>query len=258
MNIAFVPCRLKSTRFPNKGITPIYGISAIERCLLNATSIKGVDKVILATSTAHEDDVLTEYNLQGKIEVVRGSEDDVLGRFMPSIKKYNPKHILRITGDCPLVSPELAEILINEHIKSNADATFTNSKVALGIACEVYKTDAIYKLRELFPFTNHSEYLIYYFTNNQDYFKLNPIISPEVFCKNWRLTFDESRDLILLEKIYSELNVKYRYVAFNELISFFDKYPEAVQINSDILVKYRDNKGLIAYLKNETTYQKLS
>ncbi len=49
MIVVFVPCRLKSTRCPNKGISDIYGMTAIERTLINAQAIIGVDKVILAT-----------------------------------------------------------------------------------------------------------------------------------------------------------------------------------------------------------------
>ena len=72
MIVVFVPCRLKSTRYPNKGISDIHGTTAIERTLINAQSIKGVDKVILATSTEAVDEPLLRCNLDGKIEVVKG------------------------------------------------------------------------------------------------------------------------------------------------------------------------------------------
>lgn len=253
MIIAFIPCRLKSTRLPEKAIKEIYGISAIERCLINAKAIPGIDRVILATSTNKEDDVLERYNLNDEIEICRGSENDVLDRFMPIIKKYNPDHIIRITGDCPLVSAELGEFIINSHIARQSDATFTLSKVALGITFEIYKTTAIYRLKELLPETTYSEYLIYYFQNNPNLFSLNIIEAPEKFIKNWRLTLDEENDLQLFNLIYRTLNIGKRAVSFDEIISFFEVYPEAVKINQSNIVKYRDNKELVAILKNATT-----
>jgi spore coat polysaccharide biosynthesis protein SpsF (cytidylyltransferase family) len=255
MIVVFVPSRLKSTRYPNKGISDIHGITAIERTLINAQSIKGVDKVILATSTEAIDEPLLRCNLDGNIEVVKGSEEDVLARIIPYIEKNKPDYIIRVTGDCPLVSAELAELLIQSHIETGADLTYTPSKTALGIACEIYKAESLLKLRTYFPQTLHSEYLIYYFTNNRNLFQVNEFLAPEKFIKNWRLTFDEPNDLELLRKIYSVLDIKNRSVSFDEVIGFFDRYPEAAQININNIVKYRDNQDLISYLKNATTYK---
>ena len=255
MIVVFVPCRLKSTRYPNKGISDIHGTTAIERTLINAQSIKGVDKVILATSTEAVDEPLLRCNLDGKIEVVKGSEEDVLARIIPYIEKNKPHYIIRITGDCPLVSAELAELLIQSHIETGADLTYTPSKTALGIACEIYKAESLLKLRTYFPQTLHSEYLIYYFTNNRNLFQVSEFLAPEKFLKNWRLTFDEPNDLELLRKIYSVLDIKNRSVSFDEVIGFFDRYPEAAQININNIVKYKDNQVLISYLKNATTYK---
>ena len=253
MIIAFVPCRLQSSRLPNKAIQDIHGISAIERCLINTLAIPGIDKVVLATSTNETDDKLVNYNLNGQIEVVRGSKDDVLERIMPTIQKLKPDHIVRVTGDCPLVSTELGKITIDKHIESNCDATYTLSKVALGIACEIYKTEAILKLKELVKVTNYSEYLIYYFSNNSKHFSLNPFDAPNQFIKLWRLTLDEPNDLKLLNLIYKTLDVGHRPVSFHEVIFFFEKYPEAAQINIGNVVKYRDNKELVEHLKRVTT-----
>jgi spore coat polysaccharide biosynthesis protein SpsF (cytidylyltransferase family) len=224
--------------------------------VLNAMAIPGIDKVILATSTNAEDDILEQMNVDNKVEVVRGSEDDVLSRFIPSIKHYQPDHIIRITGDCPLISSELGEVLIDSHLRSGADATFTLSKTALGIALEVYKTDAVIKLRKLFPETMHSEYLIYYFLNNPDQFRLNIVEAPSRFIRPWRLTLDEANDLELFNLVYETLEVHNRPVRFNEVESFFEKHPEASAININNVVKYKQNQELIDFLKSATTFNK--
>ena len=146
-------------------------------------------------------------------------------------------------------------MLIQSHIETGADLTYTPSKTALGIACEIYKAESLLKLRTYFPQTLHSEYLIYYFTNNRNLFQVSEFLAPEKFLKNWRLTFDEPNDLELLRKIYSVLDIKNRSVSFDEVIGFFDRYPEAAQININNIVKYKDNQVLISYLKNATTYK---
>ena len=254
MVIVYVPCRLKSSRLSEKAIRPIYGLTSIERCLINAMAIPGIDKVILATSTNEEDDALESYTLGGKVEVTRGSENDVLSRFLPSIDKYNPEHIIRITGDCPLVSAELGSYLIQSHKDLNADATFTLSKTALGISLEIYRTSAVRKLRELFPKTEHSEYLVYYFMNNPNHFKLNILEAPDKFLRPWRLTLDEENDLELFNMIYEKLQVGERPVDFDEVIAFFEENPEAASHNANNVVKYRQDQNLIDELKRSTTW----
>jgi spore coat polysaccharide biosynthesis protein SpsF (cytidylyltransferase family) len=255
MILTFVPCRLKSTRLPNKAIRDIAGIPAIERCFINVAGIRQNDKTVLITSTEAEDDALLDYTLKGQIEVFRGPVDDVLERVLPAIDKYEPEHVIRVTGDCPLVSFEMAEELINAHIESGADATYPKTRVALGSACEIYKTSAIRKLRSLFPTTNYSEYLIYYFSNNPGIFKINEVDVADRFKKPWRLTLDEQNDLELLNLIYSEVNPEALPVAFNKVEEFFTKYPEATKINVSNEVKYRDNQELIALLKRSTTHK---
>jgi spore coat polysaccharide biosynthesis protein SpsF (cytidylyltransferase family) len=255
MIIAFVPCRLRSSRLPNKAIKEIYGMAAIERCLLNASAVKKVDKLVIATSVNPEDDVLEQFTLNGKVSVVRGSEEDVLSRFLPVIDEYHPDHIMRITGDCPLVSYELADLIVESHLETDADASFTRSPVAIGLTSEIYKTSAVRKLREVFPSTNHSEYLIYYFLNNPHLFNLNIVPAPDYFIKDWRLTLDEESDLELFNLLYQKLDVKHRAVSFEEVIRFFEANPEAATINKGIEVKYRDNQKLVDYLKEMTTYK---
>ena len=255
MIIAFVPCRLKSSRLPNKALKEIYGIAAIERCLLNASSVEKVDKVVIATSINPEDDALEQFTLHDKVSLVRGSEEDVLSRFLPVINEYNPEHIMRITGDCPLVSYELANLIIESHLETGADASFTRSPVAIGLTSEIYKTSAVQKLREVFPSTNHSEYLIYYFLNNPNLFNLNIVPAPDKFIRDWRLTLDEESDVELFSLLYQTLDIGRRAVSFDEVIRFFEANPEAANINKGIEVKYRDNQKLVEYLKEMTTYK---
>lgn len=253
MILAFVPVRLKSSRLPNKAISDIYGVPAIERCLINALSISNVDKVILATSDTIEDDVLMKYNLGGQVEVVRGPENDVLERIMPSLDKYRPDHVLRITGDSPVVSYELSEELINFHIEKNSDATYINPNVAHGIAADIYKKEALLKLKKLQPVTSFSEYLIYYFTNNPNIFAVNEFNPPQKFIQDWRVTLDNKKDSELINLIFKHHKISNRAIQFEEILSFFNKYPNAKQINLNTEIKYRSNKEVVDSLKSNTT-----
>jgi spore coat polysaccharide biosynthesis protein SpsF (cytidylyltransferase family) len=252
MIIAFIPCRLKSNRLPNKGLLEINGVPSIKRTINNALHIKGVDKVILATSTDIEDDPL-EIFASNSVEVVRGSADDVLARFIPSILKYKPEHILRITGDCPVVSYEMSSELIESHTVSGADITYPSDGIAIGLGCEVYKSEAILKLLTYFESTMYSEYLIYYFTNNPDFFSINKIEVQSKYSKDWRLTLDEFNDLELLNDIFKYHSIYDFPISFAQIESYFETFPEKVSINKNNFVKYKQDHHLIKVLKENTT-----
>lgn len=252
MIIAFIPCRLKSNRLPNKGLLEINGVPSIKRTINNALQIKGVDKVILATSTDIKDDPLENF-ASNSVEVVRGSADDVLARLIPSILKYKPKHVLRITGDSPVVSYDLANELIDNHTRINADVTYPSEGIASGLSCEVYKSEAILKLLTYFESTMYSEYLIYYFTNNPDYFSINKIEVQSKYYQDWRLTLDEFNDLELLDAIFRYHNIGDVPISFAQIESYFEKFPEKVSINKNNFVKYKHDKDLIQVLKENTT-----
>ena len=53
----------------------------------------------------------------------RGNLDDVLDRFYQASTLFNPDHIVRLTGDCPLIEAEIIDKTIEHHIKGGFDYT---------------------------------------------------------------------------------------------------------------------------------------
>jgi spore coat polysaccharide biosynthesis protein SpsF (cytidylyltransferase family) len=251
--IAVVPCRTKSTRLPQKALRLIYGIPSIERCLLNTLSISGSSASVLITSTNPEDDLLAERTVSGAADFMRGSEDDVLERILKAIDRHRPEYVIRVTGDCPVVSFELAELLLESHSASGADVTYLQPGAAVGIGSEIYTAAALQRLRSLMPRTPHSEYLILYFLNNPGMFHLNAVPVPSFYCRDWRLTLDEQSDLELFERLFSELDVERRAVTFREIVDFFAIHPDAAAMNAGNQVRYRDDQAFVSFLKRVTT-----
>ena len=69
----------------------------------------GIDGLVVATSTDVADDPLVSY-LEGRgVGVIRGSLDDVLGRFIAAMEGFSPDVVVRLTADCPLVSPGVVD-----------------------------------------------------------------------------------------------------------------------------------------------------
>ena len=110
--LAIVQARMGSTRLPNKVMLPINGVPLIELLLHRLALAKRIDHIIVATSTSHGDKPLAAHVRGLGHEVFEGSENNVLERFYQAAKAHEPEIVVRITGDCPLVDPELVDAMI--------------------------------------------------------------------------------------------------------------------------------------------------
>ena len=255
--VAVVPCRMKSTRLQSKAILPICGVSSIQRCLINVMAADHIDHVVLATSTHPDDVVLEEHALKVGAGFLRGSEEDVIERFLSVASQYDADILLRITGDCPVISYEIADLLIESHLEAEADVTYCDTPFPVGTNSEVYNLSSLQRLRSLVPNTNFSEYMLAYFTNNPEYFKLNPVILPELYRHpEWRLTLDEQADLDMFNLMFSELDVGMEPISFLQIIKFFSRNPHAADINAGISLNYIDDDELVLKIEQVTTIKK--
>lgn len=108
---AVVQARMSSTRLPGKVLLPLAGRTVLEWVLRAAAQVDGIDDVALAISTNPADTPLAEVAHKHGIEVVRGSEDDVLSRFLTAARIQRSDAIIRMTSDCPFYDPELGSLL---------------------------------------------------------------------------------------------------------------------------------------------------
>lgn len=252
--VIIVLCRLKSTRLPLKAILPIHGIPSIERCLINALAIPGGHQVILATSDVAQDDPLEKFDLGGKVKIFRGDPENTADRILQAAKQENANIVMRITGDCPVVSPEINNYLLEQHLKSGADYTQAQlSTLPVGTAGDIFTLEAIERLLQTPKTLTYTEYLPFYFTNNPHLFRVNIVKLPPSFCyPSWRLTLDEQPDLDLFNELYKNLNVKTKPIYFHQIKDYILRTPELIRINSHVKLKWANQQSLVDELNRET------
>ena len=119
--IAIVQARMGSTRFPRKVMRPINGVPMIELLLRRLAKAKRISQTILATSDDPRNQPLVDHVRSLGYEVFQGSENDVLDRFYQAAKLYCPEAVVRITGDCPLIDPDLVDQVIEAYEAQGVD-----------------------------------------------------------------------------------------------------------------------------------------
>jgi spore coat polysaccharide biosynthesis protein SpsF (cytidylyltransferase family) len=112
--VTIIQSRLGSTRLPGKALMLLDSKPMIQHVVERARAIQGVDETILAVPVCD----LGEYcSLQLPCIMSGGSRDDVLSRYHLAAWSHKADVIVRITGDCPLLAPNLAERALKEFEK---------------------------------------------------------------------------------------------------------------------------------------------
>ncbi len=111
--------RVGSSRLPGKALAPIEGRSLLSRCVERLRARSSLP-VVLATTTAAEDDVLVVEAARLDIQVVRGSVDDVLGRYVQAATTLGLTALVRATGDNPVTDLDAPRRVLDLLLRTNA------------------------------------------------------------------------------------------------------------------------------------------
>jgi spore coat polysaccharide biosynthesis protein SpsF len=144
--LAIVQARMSSSRLPGKVMAPILGEPMIAKQLERIRRAKTLSKVVVATSTDCSDEPLASYLGSKGYPVFRGPLQDVLTRFaMAASSAGAPRHVVRLTADCPLIDPEVIDEAVRLAQASGADYTsnVAQRSYPAGLDVEVMTTEAL-------------------------------------------------------------------------------------------------------------------
>ena len=108
---AILQARMGSSRLPGKVSADLAGRTLLEFLIERVRRSKSVDHIILATTDLPADNCLVELANKINLTIFRGSKDDVLDRYAKASMLTDAEVIVRLTGDCPLLDPQLIDQL---------------------------------------------------------------------------------------------------------------------------------------------------
>ncbi|MGD2085698.1 MAG: N-acetylneuraminate synthase family protein [Candidatus Aminicenantes bacterium] len=246
-----VAARLKSSRLKQKAILPIQGMSSLERCLDNCLKFPYVDEVVLATSSLKEDSPLSDHTLAGKVKFWRGDPEDVISRYLGACQAYDIDVVVRLTGDSPVVSPEIGEVILKSHFNSGADFTEVR-RFAVGTNSQVYNVEALKRVIQLLGKAEYSEHMTLYMTNNPHIFKVNYVDLPDPLIRDYRLTLDYPEDLEMFNELFKKLAEQNLDSTLPNVFKILDENPHIPKINAHRAQIYKTDPELIKLLKEKT------
>ena len=209
-----------SSRLPGKSLMDLAGRPLLERVIQQVKGSKFLDDVIVATSTQSEDDAIEKFCSSNNFKVFRGAKDDVLSRYLGAALFARAEIILRITGDCPLQSPDTIDEILNAFKNSDSDyACNTNPYTRPeGQDVEVFKLSLLRKTAEQASAQFDREHVTPWMKRLEDITVLN-FLHNEGSNEMMRLSVDYEDDLNFVRAIWVGLEkIKKDYYSFGEIM----------------------------------------
>lgn len=237
--LAVLQARCSSHRLPNKVLKPLLGFPMVLREVERLAHCQRIDQIVLATSTDASDVPLYALAKEAGVTVYRGSLDDVLRRYYTCAAEYAADHIVRVTGDCPLIDWRVVDDVVVRHLAEQNDYTHTTERFPDGLDTEVMTFAALTRAHQEAKMPSEREHVTLYFRNHPELFRIGSVDAAADY-SDLRWTVDELRDFAFVEAVYTELFPRNNDFAMQDILALLDEKPELREINRGIL----RNEGL--------------
>lgn len=236
--VAIVQCRMGSTRFPGKVMRPICGTPMIEQLLQRLSKSRLVDQIVVATTTAASDDALADHVGALGYGVYRGSTDNVLDRYHGAAQQAGATTVIRITGDCPLVDPDLVDAVIAARRERGVDYASNTLTPTFpdGMDVEVFSFEALDTARRDAADVYDREHVTPYIKRHPSFSRFNVDYSEDLSAERW--TVDEPEDLAVITRVFEHFHPD-RAFAWTDVLTIRQTHPEWFAANQ----KFKRNAG---------------
>ena len=232
-----IQARTGSTRMPQKVILPFCDGKSIIEILFEKLLTTGLP-IVLATTENPGDDPLVAKAEKYPVTIFRGSEENVLQRFIGAATQFRAKNIVRVCADNPFLDATSILVLAEEFAKNPSDyLSFRFSgnrpsiKTHFGFFAEMTTLNALQKAASMTSEKLYVEHVTNYLYGHPQFFDVRFLDAPElIFSRSdIRLTLDTPADFSLQQKIFAEMKAQNPNFGIREVVAFLDEKPELLQ-----------------------------
>ena len=229
MNVAFIQARMNSTRLPGKVLLSVGEHRMLWHVWWRISQAETLDNVVIITGDHSKNSAIANFCAKNNIPCFRGSENDVLDRFYEAATAYHADTVVRVTGDCPLVDPEVTDLVVREYYRHNLEFCATSPSYTYpdGFGTEVFSMDALSKAHEETQTATEREHVTVFMRKNPDRFR-SRFVENEVYhpFTDVKLSVDDEHDLKLIRTIFTHLLAKNRLFHLQDVIELLQRHPE--------------------------------
>ena len=240
--MAIVQARMTSTRLPGKVLLPLGGETMLSRLIYRLRRAEACDAIVVATTDNSTDDPVAELCARLDVPCTRGSEHDVLGRYVAAAAQHDAERLVRVTADCPLLDPAIVDQLVEEHASSGCDyvSNMLPPTWPYGMAVEVFSHAALISAHECATKASDREHVTPYIYGHPERFELRNVRNPTDLSGH-RWTVDTPADYELVSRLFDAVYPGNPNFTLADLLATIAQHPEWTQINQHIEQKSVDS-----------------
>ena len=228
-----IQARMGSTRLPGKVLKKLDENNSVLSYVINQVKCsKLINRIVIATTTLDEDDVIAKYCKEINVECFRGDPQDVLDRYYKCAKYFSFSNIVRITSDTPLIDPTIIDQVVERFLSSKYDYVCNTQPRTFpqGTETEVFSFLALEKIWHKSILPSEREHVTpYFYTHPKDFQIFNVKTSKNI--SNLRWCIDKKNDLDLVRFIVH--GIKSRPILTKDILQFLINKPNIKKLNQD-------------------------
>lgn len=197
-----------SVRLPAKVMLPLLGEPMLTRVMRRARRAGTLDEVVVATSTLPEDDAIVALAGAEGWPVQRGSDSDLLDRYLGAARAQNADVVVRITGDCPLIDPGVIDRTVQAFRAADVDYAsnvLEPRTYPRGLDVEVIGREALERAGREDRDPASREHTTPYIYRHPERFRLLSVPADGIGHSEHRWSVDTPEDYELVRRIYEAL-----------------------------------------------------
>ncbi len=235
---AILQARTSSSRLPGKVLADLSGrpmlaflVERLQRCNL-------VDRLILATTDLAADDRLADLGSSLGLDVVRGSQQDVLARYSQATASTDAPILVRVTCDCPLLDPELLTEAIEEFRVQNVDylSNCVPASYPDGLDVEVFSREALQIAQEECVDSAQREHVTPWIRESGRFRLANKRHGQDLSSLRW--TVDEPEDLQVIRAVVDHFEGRSDF-SWQQVLELQQRRPDLFAANA----RFARNEG---------------
>jgi spore coat polysaccharide biosynthesis protein SpsF len=235
--VAIVQARTASTRLPAKVLMPLLGEPMLTRVMRRVARARVLDGVVIATTVSASDDVIARLAEDAGWSVERGSETDLLDRYVMAARAHGADVVVRVTSDCPLIDPEVIDRTVRAFRTGDVDYasnTLEPATYPLGLAVEVVAYEALERAWREDRDPAWREHATPYIYRHPELFRLLRVPAEDDHA-DLRWSVDTPEDYALVERIYDALGRD--DFTWREALAVVEAHPSWATINRHVVQK---------------------
>jgi spore coat polysaccharide biosynthesis protein SpsF len=224
---------MTSTRLPGKVLMDVAGQPMLTQQLRRLKQCTLADDIVVATTTNAIDDPVVELAHREQLGCFRGSEKDVLARYVGAAREARADIVVRVTADCPLIDPQVTDRVIAELTDHARECDYASNVLRRtyprGLDVEAFFWDTLLRIDRMARSDAAREHVTILPRSEHPELFLCRSVEDNQNNADLRWTVDTAADLEFVRQLYAALNLSTRMAFYPEILGHVRNHVELVR-----------------------------